>query len=69
MEGLIKIRVEGNERQPVATCDLDEAIESKGSDLGSTITGWVTQYMTKNNIPNASYEIEREGNNFRFKIF
>lgn len=68
LEGLIKINFEGRDRQPVATCDLDETIESREKYLGDTITGWVRRYLEKNGLGDVGYELSREGSNFKFVI-
>ena len=66
MEGLIKIRVEGDERQPVATCSLDDSIESRGADLNDTAMGWLRLYERKHGAIGRPVTLTREGNDYKF---
>lgn len=70
MEGLIKIHVEGRDRHPVATCDLDIELECRGKDLERSVLGWIKAFCDKQGIPpHKEVTIERYRSNiFKFSI-
>jgi hypothetical protein len=70
MEGLIRIKAEGRNHQPVATCGLDVELECRGKNVELSVLGWIKAYCDKHGLtPYEQIAIERvPGGHFKFSI-